>query len=208
MKKRWMMLWLAVGWALGVAAQQTVESIREAYQEYSQRLATSLKDCPYPPEYYHLEVVQNLPGTGGHREDVYMLWDEVPDEEDEGNPYPPHVLRYATCKYNFAAREFYEEYLFDQQGRLMFVYARTPGYDFNYLQEYRLYFDGGRLLKCIVKNADHDYDARDIPASAFKEVYNGSTIPEEYKEFLEGTDYLDGKRFLELFKSIDDNTHL
>ena len=34
-----------------------------------------------------------------------------------------------TAKYNFAAREYYEEYLYDDKGQVMFIYAYTPNED-------------------------------------------------------------------------------
>ena len=145
-----------------------------------------------PEEYYHLHVEQNLPGTGGHHEHLRMYYGEL--ERDD--IYPPHYLWFATRKYNFAVREYYEEYLYDNKGQIMFIYATNPDVVFGEMYEFRLYYDGQRLLKCIVKQ-------RKVDEKNYREVYNGPAIPEAYTET---TDMLRGTANvnLRLFKQIED----
>lgn len=194
--KRFIIMSLVLLGCLQVAqAQNTIESIRQAYQAQKQVIAQMSDDFPAegcPPEYYHLHVVQNLPGTGPHHENIRMYYAEVPSEEDV--IYPPHYLTFVSSKYNFAAREFYEEFLYDDKGQVIFIYARTPDVDFPKIHELRLYFDGERLLRLNVKEEG-------------KDVYTGTTVPEQYAEFC--SQYkARASRFLEEFKSIDDNTYL
>ena len=191
-------------------AQNTIENIRQAYQEQKEVIAQMSDDFPtegFPPVYYHLHVAQNLPGTGPHHENVRFYYGEVETEKEE--IYPPHYLSFVSSKYNFAAREFYEEYLYDEKGRVMFIYARTPDVDFPKMHEFRLYYDGDRLLRLNVKVADNlnSFDDKVVSTASFKDVYTGTTIPEQYTQFC--SQYKSRAcRFLETFKVIDDNTYL
>lgn len=195
-------------------AQNTIASIRKAYQEQKENIARMSDNFPsegIPPEYYHLRVSQNLPGTGGHFENVRFYYGEERQEEKDGeeyNPYPPHYLTFVSSKYNFAAREFYEEYLYDENGQVMFIYARTPDLDFPKMHELRLYFDGKRLLRLNVKEAEdlESFEDAALKKAQFKDIYTGTTIPEAYEQFCNMYKN-QAKRFLSVFKSIDDNTY-
>ena len=176
-------------------AQNTVESIRKEYQSVHEMMSMMSDDFPaegMPPEYYDLHVVQNLPGTGPHHEKIRMYYGEVEStsEEEDYNPYPPHFLRFVTAKYNFAAREFYEEYLYDAKGRVMFIYCKTPEVNDDMSPcELRMWFDGKRLLRFKGDNT------------------TSNTIPEKYRGEADRCKQRAG-RFLEMFKGIDDNTYL
>ena len=168
MKRTFIAIMMLAGWMQTACAQHTIESIRKTYQENWEVINMMSDNFPsdgIPPEYYHVHVAQNLPGTGGHQENVRYYYGEL--ESDEDVIYPPHYLKFVTSKYNFAAREFYEEYLYDNKGHLMFVYARTPDVDFPKMHEIRLYYDP--FIKQYTSRAE---------------------------------------RFLEVFKSIDNNTYL
>ena len=122
-----------------------------------------------------------LPGSGGHIEDVYMYWEEK-GEGDEDLIYPPHVLTFATKKYNFAARPYYEEYLFDSEGNLQFVYGYNPMWapdesaeDEQY--EFRFYLNKGKLIKAVIKKRADD-------KQPYKEVFSGTALKGSFsKEF-------------------------
>lgn len=207
--KRWfLVLLVCVALMAQANAQNTVASIRQEYQGVQQNIRLMMQEDGLPPEYYHLHVVQNLPGTGLHDENIHMFYGELPSEE-EGDPYPPHFLHFVTAKYNFAVREYYEEFLYDDKGQVKFIYIREPNIDVPNFQEFRLWYDGPRLLQFMVKATDDPdvFNTEVIPASAFKQVYLGKTIPTEYDDVCKG--YLGrSKQYLEMFKGIDDNTHL
>ena len=202
-------------WALSASAQNTVESIRKVYQEVHEMMARMTPDkegmSAMPPEYFDLQVVQNLPATGGHKENIRMYYGEL-EPEEEGDPYPPHYLRFTTAKYNFAAREFYEEYLYDDKGQVMFIYALTPDVTLGEFTPYelRMWFDGKRLLRFMAKRYDGQPGYLDITMlrkSTFKEEFTGSAIPEKFREET-GRLQQRAQRFLTMFKGIDDNTYL
>lgn len=209
--KRVLLMSIVLMGCLQVAlAQHTIASIRKTYQEVKAGIAEMSDEFPvegYPPVYYHLHVAENLPGTGPHHENIRMYYNEVYTEEEM--IYPPHYLRFVTSKYNFAAREFYEEYLYDEKGRVMFIYVRTPDVDFPKMHEFRLYYDGQRLLRLNVKVAENLETSGDTPISTadFKDIYTGTTVPKQYAEFC--SQYLARARGnLEMFKAIDNNTYI
>jgi len=208
-------LLLCVGWALTTNAQNSIQSIRKAYQDVHEmidHMTPKGDNIPaIPPEYFDLQVVQNLPATGGHKENIRMYYGEL-EPEEEGDPYPPHYLRFVTAKYNFAAREFYEEYLYDDKGQVMFIYAITPDVVIPEMSPYelRMWFDGDRLLRFMAKKAEGSLDDMSITSlrkATFKEVYTGKTIPEMYQDETDRCRQR-ARRFLKMFKGIDDNTYL
>ena len=218
MKKRIVFtLLFCMAWIISAHAQQTIESIRKAYQDVHETIAkmTMNEEGMYeiPPQYFDLHVEQNLPATGPHHEYIRMFFgEEEQDEESEDySPYPPHFLRFATAKYNFAVREFYEEYLYDEKGNIMFIYIITPDVEDDMMPyELRMWFDGERLLRFTAKRKEEPLDYIDIATlskATFKEVFSGKTIPEKYERET-GRCQLRAKRFLELFESIDNRTYL
>jgi hypothetical protein len=119
--------------------------------------------------------------------------------------------RFATAKYNFAAREFCEEYLYDDKGNVMFIYVLTPDVELNMSSAYelRMWFDGDRLLRFMAKKAE-GLDYIDIPSlrkAKFTEVYSGTAIPELYQDETNRCKQR-AERFLAMFKGIDENTYL
>jgi len=196
-------------------AQNSIQSIRKEYQAVHEMIAQMTpnedREWETPPEYYDLHVVQNLPATGLHKENIRMFYGEL-EPEEEGDPYPPHYLRFMTAKYNFAAREFYEEYLYDDKGKVMFIYAITPDVTLSELWPYelRMWFDGERLLRFTAKRYDGQPDYLDMASlrkATWKEEYTGTTVPEKFREET-GRCQQRAQRFLTMFKGIDDNTYL
>ena len=196
----------------GAVAQQTIEDIRKAYASAKEYIGMMSDDFPgegIPPEYYHLHVSQMLPATGLHREDIRLYYNDVEEEnKEEPRIYPLHYLRFASTKYNYAAREFYEEYFYDDKGQVMFIYALTPDVEGGgdiWPYELRMWFDGQRLLRFNAKKFEGPLDYLDIATlkkGTFKDEYTGKTIP---KKFVSEADRCKqgAQRYQSLFKSID-----
>ncbi|MBQ6202516.1 MAG: hypothetical protein IJK46_00265 [Prevotella sp.] len=172
-KKLFLLICMAACLQLG-HAQNTMESIRQRYTEAKKYIeshqGTQDNDGSDWGEYYHMEARLFLPATGGHKEDVYMYW----NEREEDVVYPSHYLTFATSKYNYAARNFYDEYLFDEDGKVAFVYVYDPltsisddEPDMEY--EFRFYLNKGKLIKAIVKRRADDQQP-------FTEVYSGTSL--------------------------------
>ena len=180
--------------ATSAMAQQTVQSIRERYNAIHEVIQQMTPDkdgeTMLPKEYIDLDVYQNLPGTGGHNERIRLWYGYLEDGDDV--IYPPRYLSFATSKYNYAAREFYEEYLYDEKGNLLFVYAKTPDVEHSdmYPFELRLWFDGKQLLRFNAKNHEG------------KEVYKGTKIPENFQSEVNRVKDR-GVQLLEMFKGLD-----
>lgn len=209
MKKTILLGLLLLGGVQTVLAQHTIEKIRKAYQrqkEYIEAMSDSFPSVGIPAEYYRLRVAHNLPGTGPHYEDISMYFAEVESEDEDAPPiYAPHYLTFATTSYNYAARRYYEEYLYDNKGQVMFIYARTPDFEYPKVHEFRLYFNGERLLRLNVKESEVT-ESFDGPFN-FKEVYTGTTIPEVYKNTC--TQYINSANaYLVLFKDIESKTYI
>lgn len=173
-----MLLSLHTGWA-----QNTVESIRQRYAEVKEYARTHTGSDKYDGAdfgaYYHLEARQWLPGTGGHIEHTYLYYDEV-DSDDEDVIYKPHWLKFVTKRFNYAAREYYQEFLYDKDGKVAFIYAYDPmtqlDGDEHFAQyEFRFYFSRGRLINAIVKRKAND-------EKEFQQVFAGSTLPTVYQQ--------------------------
>ncbi len=213
MIKHSLTLLLCLVWSLSAVAQNTIDSIRKEYQGVKEWIALMSEDFPsdgIPPEYYELRVAQNLSGSGPHHENIRMYYGELASDE-EGDPYPPHFLRFATAEYNFAAREYHEEYLFDDKGQVMFIYALTPDVtdDLQPVYELRMWFDGDRLLRFTAKKAEGlDYiDLDTLRKTTFQEEYSGTTIPDIYLNETSRCQHR-ALRLLGMFESIDENTYL
>ncbi|MCR4852992.1 MAG: hypothetical protein K5893_05325 [Prevotella sp.] len=179
MKKRMMLMLGLVAWMQLAWAQNTVESIRQRYNEMKERISSHTGDNQYDGatwgQYTHVETQQTLPGTGGHREDVYMYW----NSREEDRIYERHDLAFATSRYNFSARQFYEEFLYDADGSLAFIYAFESMGDYgdgdinDY--EFRFYLNKGRLLYAIVS-----YEEYGNPNN--KHEFKGTQLKSEYAE--------------------------
>lgn len=182
MKKQIILLVLSLvlgshaGWA-----QNTVESIRQRYadaKEYARtHTGSDLYDGADFGEYYHLEARQWLPGTGGHIEHTYLYYGE--QETDDGVIYAPHYLWFVTKRFNYAAREYYQEFLYDADGKVAFIYAYDPmisldGDESDRQYEFRFYFSKGKLIKSIVKRKRWD-------EKEFQQVYEGAIIKPAFR---------------------------
>ncbi|MCR4995536.1 MAG: hypothetical protein K6A32_09240 [Bacteroidales bacterium] len=184
-------------------AQDGLNDIRKHYAAVKEHIARMETENAQPPRYYELTIFENLPGTGRHTENMHFYYCDVKlaPEEIEGDVelHPHHWLELATAKYNYAAREFYEEYLYDEQQRITFIYARTPDYDYGREHEFRLYFDEDKLIRVHIKS-------REGLEGPFAEEYLGQTLPENARTFY---DILlqRAAKFPKLYRGIDENTY-
>ncbi len=194
MKKTVVTLLLCVVAQAAMAQKYTVQSIRERYNAVHEVMQQMTPDkdgeTMLPKEYIDLDVYQNLPGTGGHNERIRLWYGYLEDGDDV--IYPPRCLSFASSKYNYAAREFYEEYLYDQKGNLLFIYVKTPDVEGSnmYPYELRLWMDGKRLLRFNAKNHEG------------KDEYTGTKIPEQFQSEVDRVKDR-GAQLLEMFKGLD-----
>ena len=190
---------------LTVSAQDAVSAIRKHYTETQQMVAQYVEwekegDWTMPcPMYYEVNIKQNLPGTGYHKEWIRLYFYEKENEEWEADePMLFRNIHFVTAKYNYAAREFYDEYLFDEKGNLEFIFARNADIDDFKGGEYRFYFKDGKLIKVIVS-------VRNLETEKYEQKYTGAKVPADYES--DYNNYLgSAEHYKELFKTIDAGT--
>ena len=169
--------------------KKAIENVRQRYAEMKKMIdmmgegadwqdRAEDADSPggWPPEYFHVKVVQNLPGTGYHEENVRMFYEEERSGEDE--VYPPLRLAYASSKYNFAAREFYHEFLYDEKGDLIFLYGQVPDTERGVVLLLRFYIKDSKVVWTMVSE-------RSLQDDSVTEVYADSALLQEYREYLD-----------------------
>mgnify|MGYP006935960519 FL=1 len=190
---------------LTVSAQDAVSAIRKHYtetQEMVKQYAEWEKEGEWTmpcPMYYEVNIKQNLPGTGYHKEWIRLYFYEKENEEWEADePMLFRNIHFVTAKYNYAAREFYDEYLFDEKGNLEFIFARNADIDDFKGGEYRFYFKDGKLIKVIVS-------VRNLETEKYEQKYTGAKVPADYES--DYNNYLgSAEHYKELFKTIDAGT--
>ena len=204
MKQIALTLILALGCLAETAqAQDAKAAIRQHYAAakayVEQQQAVEAGGDIYPvTQCFTVQVKQNLPATGYHYEDVKMYYREEQDSDEQ--IYPDLFLDFATKRYNFAARTYYEEYLYDQQGRIEFIYATLPDLNEGKDYELRFYFSKGELIETIVKR-------RPMGDGTFETVYQGKTVPKGYSDSYESR-LGAAKGIQDLFKTINANREL
>ncbi len=185
-------------------AQSDIERIRTHYGEMKSYIEEMAKwDAEYPvPTYYKVQIQENYPGTGRHEEEVYIYHEFEPADEDV--IFPPKRISFVTSKYNFALRNFYEEFLYDENGEIEFIYVFLP-YEIDDMDwELRFYFKDGKLIKSILKSRNVQGDRHE--AGALKVVYDGVSVPKKYEDYYKA--YFDkSKRYKQLFESISAVQH-
>lgn len=190
---------------LTVSAQDAVSAIRKHYtetQEMVKQYAEWEKEGEWTmpcPMYYEVNIKQNLPGTGYHKEWIRLYFYEKENEEWEADePMLFRNIHFVTAKYNYAAREFYDEYLFDEKGNLEFIFAHNADIDDFKGGEYRFYFKDGKLIKVIVS-------VRNLETEKYEQKYTGAKVPADYES--DYNNYLgSAEHYKELFKTIDAGT--
>jgi hypothetical protein len=186
-------------------AQDEISTIRKHYAEAQEMVAEYAAwekegEWSMPcPMYYEVNIKQNLPGTGYHKERIRLYFFEK--ENEEGNADEPMLFRslhFVTWKYNYAAREFYEEYLYDEKGNIEFAYVRNADMDHFKGGEMRCYFQNSNLFKVLVS-------IRNEETEKYEQKYSGTMVPKEYARVYEGCQH-EIDRFKHLFEEIDGET--
>jgi uncharacterized protein YxeA len=117
--------------AISVQAQTTPEAkkevadIRKQYAEAKQEMeALDKKEQQGQPSNKTVfNSSYNEAGVGPAKEVITYYYQEAYDEEAE---IPFHRPFFITRKFNVAAREFYQEFLYDKAGNLKFFFEKNP----------------------------------------------------------------------------------
>lgn len=176
MKKAIATLAAAIACIAGTA--QSTEDIREDYAAAKEHIRL-MDDPEYPPtNRYQVVLEKMLCGSGQHKETVTMYFYE--DEENEVDICGKRSIYFATVSYNFAIRDYYEEYLYDKDGNVKFIYVKDINSDDWSEVEYRFYLDKKGVIKTTVKrkkqgeeNFTLEYDGKTGGYSKALATYKG-----------------------------------
>jgi len=133
------------------AAKKTVDEIREQYASAKQRIEynNSMEEAR---NQMTATISHMVPGTG-HQEKVVTFYFTTYFDEAVGEyiskPY------FITATYNVAARKYYDEYLIDQKGNVVFAYLSGDSFDETIgREEGRFYWKNNRLVHKQIKGND------------------------------------------------------
>ncbi|MBO7439409.1 MAG: hypothetical protein J6U21_06975 [Bacteroidales bacterium] len=179
------------------AVAQTVESIRKDYTDAKDLEKRHKGDDASDINVFQTKVYKMWPGSGPHAVEVTMYCRENEDDENY-DAYLDNSICFVTTSYNVAARSFYEEYLYNRNEKIEFIYARgidDSGDEWTEY-EYRFYFGANGVIKLIVKRRPFGDE------SQFAQEYSGATVPDKYKAKLKELQS-SSKYFKDLFDTLD-----
>ena len=127
----------------GKAADQ-VAKIRARYAEAKQMMANEGEDW-MTQNHVVVNATYMCPGTGPRNENIqfYFTLDEGDEDSDEIYVRTPYLI---TRSYNVAPRKFYEEYLYDAKGHLIFFYSSNDSHESELKDESRYYWNASAKL--------------------------------------------------------------
>ena len=129
-----------------LAAKARVTEIRQMYAKAKAKIEQNEQSerLLIPREDMLITTFCNMPGTGPKREDIHYYFLNQADGDEMIVYFQPYFI---TRKYNVAAREFYEEYLYDHERRqLVFAFLRGIDIDDGKPWEVRYYWGENGLV--------------------------------------------------------------
>lgn len=140
-------LWTAFAFSAAAQTSDLVKDIRAAYSAAKEKIRLSGGEDGVPCNDATATLQYMVPGTGP-RTEVFHCYFEL-DTDEDGAHYLPYFI---TRKYNIAAREFYEEYLFEPAaGRLRFAFIQSDTFEGTKNEERYYYDDCGKLATVNIK---------------------------------------------------------
>lgn len=129
-----------------------VQRIREMYASALNlvKMQDVYREDGIPENNTQIVMKRNLPGTGEQKSVMNFYYSEDDSEESfESNRFFFPV--FVTVKYNYAAVNFYDEYLFDEEGKPAFLFRRSDSYsEEGKVDEQRFYIAGGKVVKKLI----------------------------------------------------------
>lgn len=150
---------LLVGFAMPALAQKQVEArmqlARDRYAMGVQNITTNKQyEADEIPAVGYTTVVrkQNWAGSGPMMDKLEFYYNEI---EDDMQPYPVgYELVIVRRTYNISARKYFEEYVYDANGKPLFLFVCYDDFD-GVKTEVRGYYDeNAQLISSVCKQAD------------------------------------------------------
>ena len=126
-----------------------VKKIRARYVQVKERSSSSFQCEDGGGNCATVSMDHLVPGIG--KQHVKYTLHFTPYQSVDDGFLLDHQLELVEASYNVAAQEHYEEYLYEDSGRLIFVYGRRPDLDTGGWIESRWYFNGYQVLETSVK---------------------------------------------------------
>lgn len=179
-KQAILLLVLFVGLAMPALAQNKkvddrIQLAREKYADGLALIAANTLDDWSSLNYTSVVRHQNWAAVGPRVDSLQFYYNEVRDDEDE--PYPDgYALRMVRYTYNIAARDHFEEYIFDDNEKPLFFFTcfeeiiDTPD-GYSPVFEIRLYYDAnGKEIRSIYKMKDDQGKMKEFTEKSHPEV--------------------------------------
>ena len=146
---------LSLGFAQAQNNTDVVKAVRAAYAAAKEKIRLAQQEDGEVRNDAVATLHYNVPATGP-RTTVAHCYFELDTDEDGAHYYPYFI----TLKYNVAAREYYEEYLFHpESGRLLFAFIQQDTYEGGKNEERYYYDDFGKLASENIKGERTVQDA-------------------------------------------------
>ena len=156
--------------------EERIQLARTKYTEGKDLIANNTEKDK-PSNYTTMVRKQNWPTTGQRVEETEFYYNEI------GNENEPYATGYALCMvcntYNVAAREYYEEYVYDDNGQPLFFYARYDEANLGYpgKTELRQYYDAeGNAIRTIYKTSDKDGKMKESNENSDSEIVQSGKV--------------------------------
>lgn len=182
-------LMLLFGLAMPSLAQNNEKDrVQLARDRYAQGLETIATIRQYEaddiPAINYATVVrkQNWPGAGMTNDKIEFFYTEVEDEYDP-NPVD-YKLMFIRRTYNMAAKEYFEEYVYDEDANPLFwyaVYGYKDGKTYTSKVELRgYYYADGTLARTICKKTDENGELKECSVKDHETEYNEQTFEDAF----------------------------
>ena len=130
-----------------------VQQIREKYSAVKAEIAAGNVEGAVKNS-STLTMEHMVPGTGPQTVRYEFFFS--PYDYNQDGYLVDHRLELVQTSYNIAARKMYEEYLYDDDGNLIFIYGRRPDEENGGWIDTRLYFSGHRIINAQVAGKSGD----------------------------------------------------
>ena len=138
--------------------ENRVKEIRKIYSNTQEHIKHSL-ELEETNNSMKIDMSRMFGGSGMQQKKMEFYYN-VDDSRTNGVGWNLYFVR---VSYNYAVRQFYEEYLFDEEtGKIMFIYKKADSYDNNVMyNEERCYFYPDGTL-CTYKHQHKDSQGKTI----------------------------------------------
>gem|GEM_PF-1796566 len=169
--------------SLPIQGQNSKDKVKAIRQAYAEAVEMTKYDEPLARTEMSIAVNRNVPGIGLQNKKIEFFGSTHDDEEH----FIVYDVRLVRVSYNVAARKFYEEFLFDENGEPLFYFCQYEGYfaETSTKEEKRYYFDNRKLCSYSYKAKDAEtgeaLSAKNIPD--LFEINNGEDYADHFQDF-------------------------